>query len=128
MSTTKGSPTQEDGDGLRMAGKAGTVDLHSMVWLINQAGGEHGPYFVLSIQGDRLMVARHYVSETPGGKFSQWGTPVLVAPEYCLLKPKEKRPRLYCRESWDWFLGTYAKAMLKDCPPIEIDSLRIPND
>lgn len=101
------------------------LKLHSHCWLLNQAGGEHGPYFVLREAGDLVLLARHYVSETPGGKFSQWGPPLWVDREYCILKD-EKRPRLYCQSGWDWFLGAYAESMLKSCHPIEGFKLKCP--
>lgn len=81
-----------------------TLKLHSQVWLLNEAGGEHGPYFVVEDLGEEVVVMRHYVSETPGGKFSQWSAPLRIGRDYCILKD-EKMPRLHCFSGWDWFLG-----------------------
>ena len=93
------------------------LQLHSQCWLLNSAHGLHGPYFVLQDCGDEVVVSRHYVSVGMGGSnYSQWSVPMQVSKDCCVLL-HQPLPKLHGGGDWGWFLGDYAKSMLRHCPP-----------
>lgn len=85
---------------------------HEMCYIRLYEPSLFGPYFILGIRGDRVLLCRHYYSVNQfKEEFSQWGEPFVVKQNQCILLHTDK-PRVKGAGSRDWFMSDYARAIL----------------
>lgn len=102
MGKTKGSATQSE-----VIERGASVDVRSPYGADMWFEG----YFVLSVEGDRVRVSRHYLSEGQGGTASRLSSPVWKALDEVRLG-KKISTRL-C-ESVEWLLSTEERHWAQD--------------
>lgn len=101
------------------------ITKHCQVWIRKYQPSLFGSYFVIGIQDDRVLLARHYISENwKHEEFSQLGEPFIVNKNQCILMYAEP-PRNKGVGGLEWLLTDYARSMFKDKKKPYLETIQV---